>query len=78
MQICIHLPEELAARFKTMVPARQRSAFVADLLDLALPREEDPLYRIALAVEEDEALAEEMADWEVTAGDGLGGERETR
>ncbi|EHJ47846.1 hypothetical protein DFW101_1839 [Solidesulfovibrio carbinoliphilus subsp. oakridgensis] len=73
MQICVHLPEELAVRLRAAVPARERSAFIADLLRRALPQEDDPLYRIARAVEEDAALAAEMADWDVTAADGLGG-----
>ena len=44
------------------------------LLEQALPPEEgdgDPLYRVALAVEGDERLAAEMAEWDVTSGDGL-------
>ena len=42
----------------------------------ALPpedRDDDPLYQAALAVEEDETLADEMAEWEAaTIADGLG------
>jgi plasmid stability protein len=71
MQLCIHLPDDLAARFRAAVPARQRSAFVADMLRQALPAEDDPLYRIALAVEADTALGREMDDWDGVAGDGL-------
>ena len=46
------------------------------LLEQALPPDEvsdsDPLYRAALAVEQDEALAAEMAEWETaTIDDGL-------
>ena len=71
MQFCIHLPDDLAARFRAAVPARQRSAFVADMLRQSLPAEDDSLYRIALAVEADTALAREMDDWDGVAGDGL-------
>lgn len=71
MQICIHLPDDLAARFRAAVPARQRSAFVADMLRQNLPSGDDPLYRIALAVEADTALAREMDDWDSVVGDGL-------
>lgn len=78
MQICVHLPEELAGRFRATIPARERSAFIADLLRRALPQEDDPLYLIALAVEEDAALGAEMAEWEVTVADGLGGGDATR
>ena len=35
-------------------------------------QDDDPLYRVGLAVERDERLAAEMAAWETaTAGDGL-------
>lgn len=71
MQICIHLPDDLAKRFRAAVPARQRSAFLADMLRQNLPAEEDPLYRIALAVEADAALGREMDEWDGVAGDGL-------
>lgn len=77
MQLLLHLPENLAVRFKQAVPARQRSAFVADLLEQALPEEDDPLYRIALEVEQDAALNEEMREWrEGLIGDGIRGSEE--
>ncbi len=73
MQICVHLPEDLAGRLRAAVPSRQRSAFIADLIRRALPEEDDPLYLIARAVEEDAVLQAEMADWDATSADGLGG-----
>lgn len=78
-QLLIHLPEALARRFKRIVPIRERSRFVQQLLEEALPPEDvpddDPLYQVALAVEQDEQLAAEMAEWEEsTIGDGLDAE----
>ena len=73
-QLLIRLPEELARRLKRRVPARARSAFIQALLEQALPSEEgddDPLYQVALAVEHDEGLAAEMAEWDATIDDGL-------
>lgn len=72
-QLLVHLPDELAARLRRAVPPRRRSRFVQDLIEAALPTEaEDPIYRAALAVERDEALNAEMAEWEAAAvGDGL-------
>ena len=56
---------------KRAVPSRQRSKFIQDLLEQALPpdgvAESDPLYLAALDVEKDQALAAEMGGWE--AGD---------
>jgi hypothetical protein len=75
-QLLVRLPEGLLRRFKRAVAPRQRSKFIAQLLEEALPPDEvddrDPLYRVALAVERDEALAAEMAEWETaTIGGGL-------
>lgn len=75
-QLLIHLPEALARRFKRRVAVRHRSKFIERLLEEALPAEEiaddDPLYQAALAVEKDERLAAEMAEWEeATVADGL-------
>jgi hypothetical protein len=72
MQLLFHLPDGLANRFKSAIPARQRSAFVANLLEQALPEENDPLYLIALEVEKDAALATEMREWrEGLVADGI-------
>jgi predicted transcriptional regulator len=74
-QLLLRLPNDLVRRFKQIVPARQRSAFVRQLLEQALPSadsDHDPLYLAALAVEQDMALGEEMAEWEAaTINDGL-------
>lgn len=73
-QLLLRLPEDLARRLKRRVPARSRSAFVQALLEQALPPDEgddDPLYLAAMAAEQDERLAGEMADWDATVGDGL-------
>jgi len=73
-QLLVRLPEDLARRLRRQVPARKRSAFVQHLLEQALPAdsgEDDPLYLAALAVEQDERFVAEMAEWDVTVGDGL-------
>ena len=74
-QILIRLPEEVAAKFKAAVPARQRNTFVAELVATAVARHEDELAKIATAVTNEEKrnpkIAQEMRDWEATVGDGL-------
>ena len=82
-QLLIRLPDALVARFKRNISVRQRSKFIERLLEEALPPEDgsddDPLYQAALAVEQDEALAAEMAEWEIaTIDDGLGGGDSTK
>jgi metal-responsive CopG/Arc/MetJ family transcriptional regulator len=76
VQLLVHLPDELVRRFKRSVAARQRSKFIERLLQEALPEvessDDDPLYQAALAVERDNDLAAEMAEWEeATIGDGM-------
>jgi len=74
MQLLLHIPDSLAERFKQAIPARQRSAFVAGLLEQALPEEDDPLYQLALEVEQDAALNAEMREWrEGLVADGIRG-----
>ena len=74
-QILIRLPDEIAAKFKAAVPARQRNKFVAELVATAVARHEDKLAKIATAVTSEEKrnpkIAQEMRDWEATVGDGL-------
>ena len=78
MQVLLHIPDTLAERFKQAIPARQRSEFVAKLLEKALPVEDDPLYLAALDVEQDSALGAEMLEWrEGLIEDGLRGIAET-
>jgi len=75
-QLLLHLPDQLVRRLRRAVPARQRSKFIQDLLEQALPPdgavETDPLYLAALSVEADEALAAEMVEWDsATIADGV-------
>lgn len=77
MQMLFHLSDELVARFKAKVPARQRSAFVERLLEDALPKEDKAAWLARVAdefereLDNNPQLADEMAEWDVTVGDGL-------
>ena len=73
-QLLVRIPEELARRLRRQVPARGRSAFIQHLLEQVLAvevEENDPLYQAARAVEQDEQLMAEMAEWDGTVADGL-------
>ena len=74
-QLLLRLPDDLVRRFKRSVPSRRRSAFVQQLLEQALRSvqgDNDPLYQVALAVEQDARLTAEMAEWQAaTVADGL-------
>ncbi len=63
MQMLFHIPDGVAERFKQAIPPRQRSAFITRLMEDAFPEDEDQLYKIALEVEQDEALNAEMREW---------------
>lgn len=70
-KILMSLPNDLVKRMKTVIPARKRSQVVKDLLEQEIDRREEVLFRCALAVEKDEALNKEMAEWDITIGDGI-------
>ena len=70
-KILISLPDDLAARMRAVIPNRQRSKIIAEILENELKKRERKLYECASKVEADEALNKEMIDWDVTAGDGI-------
>ena len=72
MQVLIHLPEDLASRFRRSIPSRQRSGFIRGLLEKSLPDPDEALFQLALKVEKDDAAhPEELATWNTVASDGL-------
>lgn len=48
MQVLIHLPPELALRFRRSVPTRSRSGYVRGLLEKSLPNADELMYQAAL------------------------------
>lgn len=71
MKVLISLSDNLYSRMQAVIPPRQRSKVVAELLEEEVRRREQELYECARAVEKDEKLTAEMADWDVTVGDGI-------
>jgi len=70
-KILVSLPDDLAARMKQMIPSRQRSRVIAEILESEINRREQALYQCAREVEADDALNNEMADWGVAVDDGI-------
>ena len=70
-KILISIPDNLASRFRAIIPAKQRSKLITKLLEIEVLKKERSLYECALAVEQDRALNEEMEDWGVVVGDGI-------
>lgn len=75
-QLLVRLPDDLVRRFRRRVAVRERSKFIQRLLEDALPSDnfdDNPLYRAAIAVEQDPEFNAEMGLWEqAAAADGLG------
>ena len=71
MKVLVSLSDDLYARMQAVIPPRQRSRVVSVLLEKEVRRRERELYECALAVEQDEQLHAEMAEWDVTVVDGI-------
>lgn len=72
VQVLIHLPTEVAKRFRNAIPARQRSKFVRKLLEENLPNVDEHMYELALQAEAfDRANPEEVSELDATLMDGL-------
>ncbi len=70
-KVLISMPDELAMRMKAAIPARQRSKVIVRLLEKEITKRERALYQCANDVENDDALNDEMQDWDPTISDGL-------
>ena len=68
-KILIALPDDLVDRMRTVIPNRQRSKVIAQLLEFEVKKREKELYNCACEVEADAELNKEMSDWETTIGD---------
>lgn len=72
MQLLVHLPDDLVARFRKSIPSRQRSDFIRELLERSLPNHDDELYRLALQAQaHDDKNSDEFSDFSHTTLDGL-------
>ena len=70
-QLLIHLPDYLLGRFRSLVPAKQRSKYIENLLEEDLKKQDDELRRCAMDVEQDDEINATMDDWDIVSGDGL-------
>ena len=71
-QIFIRLPADLAGRFRSVIPARQRSEFVRKLLEENLPNVDEQMYELAVKAETFARVnPEEVSELDATLMDGL-------
>lgn len=71
-KMLISVSDQLAIRLRSIIPARQRSHIIAQLIEKEIEKREKKLYECAVEVEKDEDLNQEMMQWENrTLQDGL-------
>ena len=70
-KVLISLPDNLLARMRTVIPNRQRSRIIAEVLESEIEKRKRELYECAREVEMDKSLNTEMSGWDLTVGDGI-------
>jgi len=70
-KVLISVPDDLLARMRAVIPNRQRSRIIAEVLENEVERRERELYECAHDVEADKALNIQMSEWDLTVGDGI-------
>ena len=64
MRITLSIPEPVARKFRTAVPARQRSQLVTRLIEAELERAEQQLVSACLQANADIGLSDEIDEWQ--------------
>ena len=69
-KVLVSVPDSLIGRMKAVIPPGQRSKILTKLLEDEVTLRETKLYQCARDVERDQALNNEMEEWNTTVGDG--------
>ena len=64
MRITLSIPDNVAHRFQSVVPPRQRSRLVTRLIEASLASHEDSLAAACRAANQDSELEREIEDWQ--------------
>lgn len=70
-QVLINLPDALAAKFRALIPTRQRSKYIEHLIVSDLAKNDNELLAAALAIEMDTNINNLIDDFNVCTGDGV-------
>jgi hypothetical protein len=71
-KVMFSLPDQLVARMKAAIPARERSKITAILLEREISSREQALFLCAKELEDSKGLTDEMVVWDQEfGGDGL-------
>ena len=68
------MPNSVLTRMRAVIPDRQRSKFISEIVERELEKREQALFQCAMKVEQDEALNQEMQAWDITVSDGIDNE----
>ncbi len=63
-KVMFSFSDQLVARMRAIIPARERSKVVAMLLEKEILAREKKLYLCAKSLEENNALSDEMTTWD--------------
>lgn len=64
MRITLSIPDPVAKRFQSAIPARQRSRLVTRLIEDELKKKDDALAKACQAANQDAALDAEIDEWQ--------------
>ena len=70
-QMLIHLPDYLAEKFRSLIPAKQRSKYIESLLEEAFTKKDEELRLSAISLERDDDINKMIGDWDIASGDGI-------
>lgn len=71
-KLMFSIPEKLASRMKAIIPARERSKLIANLLEKEIKNREEILFFCAKSLENCKELKDEVETWDSNFGqDGL-------
>lgn len=62
-QLLIHIPEDLASKFRALIPSKQRSKYIENILQKNLLEEDNILLKCATQIEADKDINELIADF---------------
>jgi len=64
----LSIPDDIADRFRSAVPARERSSLISALIERELEKRNSMLATACLAANQDEALNRDIHEWQSFEG----------
>jgi len=64
MRMTLSIPDDIAARFRSAVPPRQRSSVISSLIECELAKRNSTIAAACLAANKDETLNRDIDEWQ--------------